>query len=477
MKPSRLVEAEYLRRLLQEKDLATYSRAAWKVIEPSTPLRWSWHLDAICEHLEAVKLGQIKRLIINIPPRNLKSILTTVSFPSWWWATDPYARFICTSYSHSLSAKHSIARRALIEHPWYRKNWGDKVILADDQNTKAEFENTVKGHMIATSMQGAATGKGATCIIVDDPHDTTRAGSQTMRESDIEAFDQKFTTRLDDKETGRIVIIMQRLHDRDLTGHLLKKGGYEHLCLPAICEEPQTIVFPISKKTIHRNTGDVLHPKREPIQVLEKQKLEMGSWPFVSQYQQRPTALEGGLIKREWIKHYKAVDLAKCASFLMSWDLSVKGTNNSDFVCGQVWAKGIGGYYLLDQFRARIGFTEQIAAIKSMVGKWPQARLKLIEEMANGMAAIETLRSKVPGLVGVRPDRSKESRLNAVAPAFESGNIFIPDPSIAPWVHDYIEELVGFPNMANDDQVDATTQALDRLLASGQYDLKKMVQL
>jgi len=269
---------------------------------------------------------------------------------------------------------------------------------------------------------------------------------------------------------------MQRLHDRDLTGHLLKQGGYEHLCLPAICEEPQKVYFPVSKKTVDRNPGDVLHPSRESLEVLDQQRAQMGSWSFTGQYQQRPTAREGGIVKRQWIKFWKQLP-ARAQVKAQSWDMTFKDSAASDFVVGQAWMKSGGEYYLIDQTRGRMDFVASIAAVKAFSAKHPSLFSKLVEDKANGPAIIAMLKKDVSGIIPFKPEASKDERLAAVAPFFEAGNVYLPDPSIAPWVNDYIEELVNFPNAANDDQVDATTQFLLRYGDSGGYSLEKIVKL
>lgn len=218
--------------LIAERSLASYVRQAWPIIEPSTRMVWNWHLDAKCEHLEAVTRGQIRRLIINEPPRVGKSVTAAVMWPTWDWTTNPERRFMFVSYSSALSTKHSVDRRTVIQSDWYQRNWGGRVKLSSDQNVKNEFQNTHRGVMVATSVGGSATGKGGDVIVVDDPLNPQEAQSDIERERANTFFDQTVSTRLDDPKTGAIVVIQQRLHERDLTGHLLAQGGWEHLRLP-----------------------------------------------------------------------------------------------------------------------------------------------------------------------------------------------------------------------------------------------------
>lgn len=215
-----------------------------------------------------------------------------------------------------------------------------------------------------------------------------------------------------------------------------------------------------------RKVGEALWPSKFPLEVCQRMKAAVGSRAWNAMYQQRPTAQEGGIIKRSWFKFYKALP-EKFDEQIQSWDLTFKDTKQSDFVVGQVWGRVGARRLLLDQIRARLDFPGSMQAITTLSSKWPNAYLKLVEDKANGPALMQMLSHKIPGIVGVNPSGSKEARLSAASPFFEAGNVELPDPSIAPWIHDYIEEVVGFPNMQNDDQVDATSQALERLSYAG----------
>lgn len=451
------VDAEAKRLCLRQ-----YSKAAWNVLEPSTQLLWGWNHSLISEYLTAVSLDQITRLIINIPPRNMKSILSVVMYPTWMWTKDPAHKFICSSYSASLSLKHSVDRRQIIESQWYQDRWGHEFSLSDDQNMKSEFSNDRSGHMIATSMLGAATGRGASTLLIDDPHDVKRAFSDTMREADIRAFDQTFVSRLNNKKTGKIIVIMQRLHESDLTGHLLSKGGWEHLKIPAIEPKAKTYIFPITKREEIRKPGQIMHPAREDAKILADLKREQGSATFAGQYLQEPAPPLGNIIKRGWFRFYRELP-SRLDKVVQSWDMSFKDSVGSDYVCGGVWARYKGNYYLIDLIREKMDLPSTLVAVKSMISKHPKAYRKLIEDKANGSAVMDTLRHEIGGFIPINPDRSKVARLNGVSAMFEAGNVYVPDPLTHPWVADYIEELVKFPGSAHDDQVDMTTQALDDL--------------
>lgn len=446
----------------------------------------NWHHRAMCRVLDRFIETPNARLMVFMPPRVGKSELVSRRLPAYLFGRNPNESIVGCSYSADLSSRMNRDVQRIIDEPAYAQLFPETSLNADNvrKNTQGSWLRNndlfeIVGHRgvyRSAGVGGGITGMGFSTVIVDDPiKNAEEAESFRIRETMWHWWQSTLYTRLE--KDAKVLITMTRWHEDDLCGRLL-----EQMKTDPESDKWEIIKFPMVNETgpedvDPRQQGDVLWPEKYDTQRVASIKSTVGGRYWGSMYQQNPTAQEGGLVKRKWLQFYKAVDLTKVKGLLMSWDLSVKGNDSSDYVVGQVWGKLDANCYLLDQFRAKIGFTEQIQAIKSLAAKWPNARLKLIEEMANGMAAIETLRSKVPGLVGVRPDRSKESRLNAVTPAFEAGNIFLPDPSIAPWIYDYVEELVGFPNMAHDDQVDATTQALDRLLASGQYDLKKMVQL
>jgi len=452
--PEELAELE---RLLLENDFALFVREAWHVLEPSTPFVPGKHIDAIAADLERVFSGEIQREVINIPPRFGKSLMVSVFFPCWVWTRAPETRWIFASYASTLSTKHSVDRRTLIDSPWYRQRWGHVFSLSSDQNVKAEFTNSRRGSMLATSIGGSAMGKGGDFIVVDDPHNPTEAQSDVQRQAAIGFFRQTLSTRLDDQKTGRIVIVMQRLHASDLAGELIAEGGWNVLRLPMEAE---------TNDPLGRAEGAPLWPERVGVEEIATLKRALGSYGFSGQMQQRPSPAEGGMLKRGWWKEYAAIPDA-LDEVLLSWDLAFKETTGSDFVVGQAWGKKGGSFYLLDQVRDRMDFPATLKAIESLSAKWPAAVCKLVEDKANGPAVISTLKGKIPGLIAVEPRGSKEARASAVSPAIEAGNVYLPAPARWSGVHDFIEECAAFPKGANDDQVDAMTQALDRLLTGG----------
>lgn len=486
------VRAERCRR-----SFSAFIAEAWPLVEPATPFVSGWHIDAIAEHLQAASRGEIKRLVINIPPRHMKSLQVSVLWPAWIWLSRPESRFLFASYAQQLSNTHSVACRRLIntkgsrdlrqdpgelsllERVGYRGlvdliDGPDAWQLTGDQNLKQRFENTRTGFRLATSIGGSVTGEGGDFIVLDDPHKPEEAHSDVTRQKVLDWYDSTWTTRLNSAD-GVQVIVMQRLHERDLTGHVLERGGFEHLCLPAEYEPTHPFVWPKDKR---RKAGSLLWQKKWDANWIAEKKTELGSYGFAGQYQQRPTPAEGGIFKRDWWQFYD--ELPRIDEILSSWDMAFKDTDGSDYVVGQVWGRSLANRYLLGSIRARLDFTATVKAVQDLQAwaeeQWPQAgRTIAVEEAANGPAVLNALRDHVPAMIGVKPDGGKEGRAHSVAPQVEAGNIYLPESAIpapsgyAPVRTDkFLEEVSGFPNAAFDDQVDAMSQALRRITGTGE---------
>jgi predicted phage terminase large subunit-like protein len=444
----------------QERSLPEFIEKAWSVIEPDTAYIDNWHIHLIAEYLQAVDIGQVKRLIINIPPRHMKSIEVTVCYPAWVWTREPHKRFIKVSYSDILSRKHNIMTRDVITSPWYQGNWGDKVTLKSDVNRQNEFENSANGMMYSTSIGGALTGHGADVIILDDPQDPLTAYSEAGREAAINFFTRKLQSRLNNAVTGAFIIIMQRLHERDLTGYILSEQlNYEHLCLPAEAEQMTLITFPISGKEIIREPGDILNKGRFTHEVLADLKKTMGSVDYAGQYQQKPAPAEGIIFKREWMTKFYT-ELPANSVIIQSWDLPFTKSEASAKCAGIIMAKKGSEIYIIDVVNEKMEFTESVAAIRMMTGKHPNARAKVIENKANGPAIVSLLKKEIPGMVEFNPKGGKEERARSVTPYFEAGNVYFPNPATHAWVNDLILDLLNFPNGMYKDTVDATVQGI-----------------
>jgi predicted phage terminase large subunit-like protein len=448
------------------QSLYSYVRQAWCILEPGMPFLPNWHIEYVVEHLEAVTAGQITRLLINLPPRYMKSLLASVLWPTWEWIQAPHRRWIFTSYAESLSSKHSVDRRTIIQSPWYQRLWGDQVRLASDQNVKNEFLNTRRGHMIATSIAGSTTGKGGNRIVVDDPHNPTQAESDAQREAELAYFSRTLSTRLDNKKDDAIVVVMQRLHERDLAALCLDLG-FTHVCLPAEAEIPTRLVFPRSLRVHNFFTGDVLWPAREGPAVLANQKVLLGSAGYAGQYQQRPAPAGGAIFHRDWFRFYD--ELPSGLEIAQSWDMAFKDNKGNDYVVGLVAGRCDADIYVIDRVKGQWAFSESCRQVEALSRRYPDTRTILIEEAANGPAIIDALTHRIPGIVAISPEGGKLARAQAAQPRVEAGNIYLPNPrphgSLIPqraWVEDFLYQLTLFPQGAHDDDVDAFTQLLVR---------------
>lgn len=444
------------------------------------------HIDAICEHLQAVTENQISNLIINVPPGHAKSLLVCVFWPAWVWINHPEARWLFASYREPLAVRDSLKCRRLIESEWYQQRYGDRFQLRGDQNQKQRFENDRTGYRVVVPM-AVGTGERGDYVVVDDPHSVDQAASDTERTSAVEWWNGSMSTRHNNLAKGHKVVIQQRLHEADLTGDLLVRGGYEHLCLPAEFEPDRRCSTSIGWTDPRNTAGELLWPERMPQAELEKLRATLGSYRYAGQFQQRPAPASGGMLKPHWFRFWQpkgknlppipirlpdgtlesrtAVELPhRFDQLIQSWDMAFKDTKDSDYVVGLVMAAHGADRYLLDLTRDRLDLPRTISAVRALSAKWPNAHLKLIEDKANGPAVIQSLRHQIDGLVAVNPEGGKISRAAAASPQLESGNWYLPHPRLAPWVERFIAECAAFPNGAHDDQVDAWSQGAKRLL-------------
>ncbi len=465
--------AELDRLDVAEDGLAKFVELAWPQVEPGRFMS-NWHVELICEHLEAVHRCEIRDLLIEIPPGCMKSLTVAVFYPAWVWSRDPGHKFIFATYAQDLSDRDAKRHRDLIASPWYQARWGAACSIGGDQVQQVRFfENAQKGFRFSTSVGGIATGRHADTLVFDDPNKAqdADAGSSEARER----FDKSHTfwsrtmaTRQANPDTTRRIVIAQRLHDDDVPGRL-RAEGYECLTLP-MRYDPKIVSVPLPSKSDPREEpGELLWPDRfreEGVALLERR---LGPIAAAAQLQQTPVPDSGALFKMEHFRFWKRLPDLASATVIASWDCTFKGSDDSDFVVGQVWARVGADFYLLDQVRGRWTFTETCKALKALAAKWPDAVAKLVEDKANGSAVIDVMKRSVSGLLPVEPQGGKEARANAVSPLYAAGNVYIPDPSNhgCEWVSDYMTEHVRFPRGANDDQVDCATQALSYLYGSG----------
>src|ERR1700712_2384900 len=448
-------------RLLQallRNDFRAFVEKVFMTLTPGQTFIKSWHLEAIAYQLERVRRGEIKRLIINMPPRSLKSIMASVAFPAFVLGLDPSRRIICASYSGELAKKHSNDFRAVLESSWYRSTFpGTRV--GPFKNSETEIELTARGFRLATSVGGTLTGRGGDIIIVDDPLKPDDAFSETKRTNANQWFTNTLLSRLDDKRTGAIVVVMQRIHMDDMTGFLTAQSDeWEILDLPAIAECDQTIPC-WEGRPYHRESGEVLSPEREPLEILEALKMQIGSDGFSAQYQQMPVPPGGAMIKRNWIVRYK--DLPPKSDQLLvlqSWDTANKGGPQNDWSVCTTWVVARGKrWYLVDVWRGRVDYPALKAAVERHARQW-NARRVLVEDAGSGTLLVQELNGRVSGIIAVKPEGDKVSRMAGASAKFEAGQALLPER--ASWLADLESELFSFPGARHDDQCDSISQAL-----------------
>lgn len=465
---------------MARRHLRHFVKLFWAVIEPGTELIWGWPLDVVCDHLEAVTKGLIRDLVINIPPRHLKSTIVSVMWPAWEWLHDPAIRYLTASYDKNLATRDAVRSRRILNSPLYlalnKDQFGkQRFMLAGDQNVKSRYENDSTGHRICTSPSSSATGEGGNRIVVDDGHNVKEAQSDTQRGQVIEWWEQTMSTRRNDPKKDARIVIMQRLHEADLAGHCIEKG-YEHVCLPLMfeAEHPHKSNTTLGFVDHRTKEGQLLMPERIGLPEVAQMMLDLGTYGFTGQMQQRPAPSEGGILKKGWFERFRAEpSLHDMDRVITSWDASFKGSDGSSsrraeleavknlsFVVGQVWGIRGANSWLLAQVRGQWNIKKTMDEMLELRKLWPMATAHLVENKANGPAIETLLKDTIPGLLLVEPRGSKIQRAYAVAPYCEAGNVHIPLPGYAPWVGEFLHEIVTFPFARHDDQVDAMTQAL-----------------
>lgn len=455
LRTNRKLQRALIDRLVRE-DFRLFFRLAFQTVVPGERLVTNWHHSAIAHALEGVIEGRIKRLIINVPPRSLKTTLVTVALPAYVLGRDPTKKIICASYSQELSAKHANDFRAVMRSEWFQRAFPGTRI-SPDKDTEAETMTTQRGGRLATSVGGTLLGRGGNLFILDDPVKPEEALSDAARAKAIQWIENTMLTRLNNKAEDAIILVMQRLHEDDPAGIFLRKGGWVHLNLPAIAEQSEEI--PISASSFHRREiGDVLDPIREPVDVLQRLKADMGTMAFSAQYQQNPMPLEGNLIKHDWLKYYDApLNKEPTDHVVISWDTALKETEIADYSVATVWVVRKDNCYLVELKRGKYDFPHLLRAALQLKQLFPGAST-LIEDRGSGISLLQELRHSGAHAIGIKTDQDKVTRLYTAQPMFESGSVFFPRD--VEWVQDLTRELLSFPNTRHDDQVDSVSQAL-----------------
>ena len=441
------------------EDLSSFIQKAFQVVSPADTYKHNWHIDLIADQLERCYRGEIKRLIITVPPRSLKSICASAAFPAWVLGKDPSRKIICASYSSELASKLARDCRAVMDTEWCRRVFpGTRLNL----NAELNLETTQRGVRYATSVGGTLTGIGGNIVIIDDPLKSEDALSAARRETVKQWYDGTLYSRLNNKAEDVIIMIMQRLHMDDLVAHVLEKEEWVHLNLPAIAETDQAFRLG-GGQVIERREGDVLHPGHEPRPVLDAIKSTIGSFKFAAQYQQNQVPAGGNLIQFDWFPFYDALPSRQPGDrVVQSWDTATKTGELNDYsVCVTVHIQG-NEFYILDVLRERLIYPDLKRKVIDHALAF-KAKTILVEDSASGTSLIQDIsQMKIVGLpkpIAIRPEGEKAMRMSAQSSKIEAGQVFLPER--ASWIDEFRTEILAFPYGRYDDQVDALSQLLN----------------
>ena len=472
------IQAEMMRR-----SLARFVRAAWEVIEPATPLLWNWHLDVMCAHLQALveqRLG-FQNLVINVPPGSMKSTIVSVCLPAWIWVQRPEHptggaawRGLFLSGSEAIALRDSMKCRDILESPWYRQAFRPAWGFDKAQNAKGFFKNTAQGFRKCQSAGSKITGERASGIFLDDPNDAGQ-DSKADRDQINYWWDNGAANRVADPVTGTRCLIQQRLHEEDMTGHILatEPAAWDRLVIrqeyEALTDKEPARPTGLGWLDPRTTEGALFFPARFPADVVDAERRRLASSGFAGQHQQRPAPKEGAIFKKGFVRFYNPAALPKLARTVLSGDTAFKEKQENDYSVvisgGECTVPGLAGIYLLDRWKERAGYPELKVKARTLAARWKPTAF-LIEDKASGQSLIQELKADtaIP-VVAVKVETDKVSRAHTCVPTWEAGNIYLPEG--ADWVDDFLEQLYGFPRLAHDDDVDAFTQLIRYLVLGG----------
>lgn len=486
-----------LDRLEYEESLITFAKSAWRYVEPK-PFVDGWHLEAIAEHLQAVTYGQIDRLLINIPPRLTKSLLVSVIWPAWVWAqrkdargnyasvlAGPATQFLTTSYASALSIRDNVRCRRLISSPWYQRYWGQRFQPSGDQNAKQKFDNDQGGYRLATSIGSMLTGEGGDIIVVDDPHNTVEIESEAIIESTTMWWNESLSTRLNDPDKGAFVVIMQRLSEGDISGHILEHeaADWVHLCLPMEYEPRLHCTTRLPWSDPRTVEGELLAPDRYTPRALATLKKKLGPFGTAGQLQQRPVPRGGGILKSDWWNTWppqgeqftadgrplKKLLFPEMAMIIASLDTAMTEKEVNDDCAMTVWGIWYNSYdmpqvMLMEAWAEKLEFHTLITKTVNTCRKRKVDRL-LVEAKNNGYSVVQEIRRLMMGKgdfsVHAEPVKGdKVARAHSIVALFSGGLVWAPERD---WAQKAIEQCASFPKGQHDDLVDSVTQALSHM--------------
>ncbi|MEI8390223.1 MAG: phage terminase large subunit [bacterium] len=464
----------------------SFVEKVFKEVSPNAQYLDNWHIEVICHELMDLLENRENRLIINIPPRYMKSIICSIAFPAFILGHNPKASVIVVSYADELASKLALDCKKVMESGWYQELFPDTKLSKKSVN---DFETIKGGCRYATSINGTLTGRGADYIIIDDPMKPMDAYSDLLRDKTNDWYGNTLYSRLNNKKDGKIIVVMQRLHEEDLTGYLLETDpNFRHIKISAIAEvdECWMAIDRITglEKRFYRKQNDPLHPEREDLAKLYQAKEYMGEYNFAGQYQQNPAPREGGVIKKKWLQYYSINELfnaiereeIKVKCIIQSWDTANKIAQHNDYsVCITILRDEKDRNYVLDVYREKLEFPFLIKKIAQMHNdakeKYKHRIEVLIEDQASGTSLIQTLKQDFKIYPkGIKPEYDKETRLISVSNLIENGNCLFPDDKPNWWL-DFEQEILRFPKSKHDDQCDALSQALnEKVYGSSEFE-------
>lgn len=465
--------------------LRSFTRQAWEIVEPNTPLIWNWHLDVICEVLTDVRYKRIKRLIINQPPGTMKS-MSLVMWAAWIWATEPGKKFLTASYTDHNTIRDNLRVRSIVTSDWFKQNfWTNPAVsLSSDQSAKVRFDTTSRGYRIATSVDGVATGEHPDYISIDDPLKAKDARSESALETCINWIDGTISTRV--ANDPAIIVTMQRLHERDSSGHLLSKGGWEHLLLPMRYRPAFAVGYPCSchsrpdpsdprgikrlclpdPRDIRTLPGELLWPEKWPEEKVAQEELDLGDMGAAGQLGQDPVPPGGALFKREWFRIVDAPPSdAQTESTARGWDIAEtdageKTAKQRDSTAGVKMALTLSGdIYITHAVKVQASIVDNLIKTTALVDG---PRVKIREGSGSGKATIKA-RTKLLAGYDYAPSPEwddKISRANPFRAQAQAGNVYL---LRADWNEEYLDQVCSFPVGSHDDYVDASSNAYNEL--------------
>ncbi len=453
------LEAE---RVLCARSFAYFIRRAWPHIIPDQ-YQHNWHIDAIAEHLEAVNAGEITRLLVNVPPGSSKSTIIGIMYPAWLWGPDkkPGTRYIGAAHEQGLAVRDNRIMRELVRSEWYQRLW--PLALQGDQNEKLYFENEHRGFRQACAVR-SMTGRRGHIVAWDDPLSPEKAHSEPGRDEAIRVLSETVPTRLNDPKTSSIIVVMQRLHEQDPSGHIIANDlGYDHLCIPMEYDPSRAKATSIGWTDPRKAEGELMFPDRFPAEVIARDKAAMGAYAWAGQMQQRPTPAGGGVFKDDWWRYYTS--LPPLDWRMIYADTAQKTGQDNDFSVFECWGRShTGQAYLLDMIRGKWEAPELLVQARAFWHKHSMSpgtgalRAMKVEDKVSGTGLIQTLRREGIPVQPIQRHNDKLTRAYDAAPFVESGNVYLPQD--ADFLSAFLQEASAFPNGAHDDQLDPMFDAV-----------------